>query len=104
MDPETQRYINKIRANTAYPVYRGIIGTITILGYILAVFFALSVLILGAISGDFWGLPGSLVLGAILFALIFLATRFWKEAALMLADIADSITNANSRSAQDSGQ
>jgi hypothetical protein len=40
---------------------------------------------------------GIIIGGAIFSGLIFLGARFWKEAALILADIGDSITDANSR-------
>jgi hypothetical protein len=50
-------------------------------------------------SQSFMGGLAILVAGAINAALIFLLARFFKEAALILADIGDSTADANSRAA-----
>ena len=99
MTSTKQQYITTIRSNTAYPTYRGIIGIITLLGYILAGLEALAALIsgFGAMGNSFVGGLGILIGGLIISALIFLGARFWKEAAMILADIGDSITETNSR-------
>ena len=99
MNQEKQQYLNTIRSNTAYPTYRGIIGIIAILGYLLAGLSALSAVISGfaAMGDSFMAGVGIIIGGAIFSGLIFLGARFWKEAALILADIGDSITDANSR-------
>ena len=95
-----QQYLAAMRANTAYPTYRGIIGTIAFLGYILAGLAALGALASGvaAVSsnGIFAGLI-TLLIGLVGAALTFLLARFWKEAATIIADIGDSVTDANSR-------
>ena len=100
MTPNKQQYLDAVRANTAYPTYRGIIGVITILGYVLAGLSVLGALISGVMSmrESFFGGLVVLISGLVGSALIFLGARFWKEAALILADIGDSITEANSRS------
>ncbi len=46
---------------------------------------------------SFLGGLGMLIAGLIIAALIFFITRFWKEAALILVDMGDSITETNSR-------
>jgi uncharacterized membrane protein len=98
-----EQYLDSIRSNSAYPVYRGVIGTIAMLGYILAVFYGLAALVMGIggmRTGFLYGL-GILILGLILAALTFLMVRFFKEGALILADIGDSVTDANSRTLPD---
>ena len=99
MTATKQQYITAIRSNTAYPTYRGIIGIIALLGYILAGLSALGALISGlrAMGDSFIGGFGILIGGLVTAALIFLGARFWKEAAMILADIGDSITETNSR-------
>lgn len=75
------------------------IGIIALLGYILAGLSALGSLIsgFGAMRNSFLGGLGILIVSFIIAALIFFITPFWKEAALILVDMADSITGANSR-------
>ena len=102
MNQEKQQYLNTIRANTAYPTYRGAIGIIAILGYLLAALNALGALIGGfsAMGDSFMAGVGIIIAGAIVSGLIFVGARLWKEAALILADIGDSITDTNSRPSQ----
>jgi len=102
MNTSKQQYLEQIRSNTAYPTYRGIIGIIAILGYALAALNALGSLIggFGTMGSSFLGGVGIIIFGAIVSGLIFLGARFWKEAALILADIGDSITDTNSKSRQ----
>ena len=99
MNAKKQQYLATIRSNTAYPTYRGMIGIIALLGYLLAGFSALGSLIsgFGAMRNSFFGGLGMLIGGLIIAALIFFITRFWKEAALILVDMGDSIAEANSR-------
>ena len=100
MNATKQQYLTQIRDNTAYPTYRGIIGIIAILGYLLAGVNALGSLIggFGTMGSSFLGGVGIIIFGLLVSGLIFLGARFWKEAALILADVGDSITEANSRS------
>jgi hypothetical protein len=102
MNTEKQQYLATIRSNTAYPTYRGIIGIIAILGYVMAGFYALGSLIGGfaAMGDSFLAGVGIIILGALFSGLIFLGARFWKEAALILADMGDSTIDANSKSSQ----
>ena len=93
-----QQYLNSIRENTAYPTYRGIIGIITIIFYILAVLTALSSLVGITMMGDSVLAGLGTLISCLLFAVLtFLGGRFFKEGALMLADIADSITDVYSQ-------
>ncbi len=99
MDVAKRDYLNKIRSNTAYPTYRSIIGLIALLGYILAALSALGALIsgFGTMGDSFLAGAGILIFGLIGAGAIFLGARFWKEAAIIIADIGDSITDANSK-------
>lgn len=99
MNQDKQQYLDTIRSNTAYPVYRATIGMIAILGYSLAALSGLIALVSGfsRMGSSFLAGVGILIGGGIVSGLIFLGARFWKEAALILADIGDSITHANAR-------
>ena len=97
MNSEKQQYLDRIRANTAYPTYRGIIGIIAMLGYALAALQGLAALItgFGTMGQSFVAGAGVLIAGLIMAALIFLGAKLWKEGALILVDMGDSITDAN---------
>jgi len=96
MNSQKQQYLNMVRANSAYPAYRGVIGTVALLGYLLAAAFAGAALIAGFTTMSQSFMLGVVVLmgGAITAALVFLLARFYKEAALILADIGDVVTEA----------
>ena len=101
MKADKQQYLNQIRTNTSYPTYRGIIGIIAILGYLLAALNGLAALIsgIGMMMGNSFIAGVGIIVGGLLIAgLIFLGARFWKETALILTDIGDSITETNSKS------
>lgn len=102
MTPQKQQYLDDIRANTAYPTYRSMIGIIAMLGYLFAGMNALGSLIggLSAMANSFWSGVGIIIAGAIVSGLVFFVARFWKEAALILVDLGDSITDAGSKSGQ----
>jgi len=99
MNAEKEKYLSDIRANTAYPTYRGMIGIITLLGMILAGLQGLSALIMGftTMGQTFLGGVAVLLLGLVVAALIFLGAKLFKEAALILVDIGDAVTERNSR-------
>ena len=99
MKADKQQYLNQIRTNTSYPTYRGIIGIIAILGYLLAALNGLAALISGftMMGRSFIAGVGIIVGGLLIAGLIFLGARFWKEAALIIADIGDSTIETNSK-------
>lgn len=101
MDASKQQYLNSIRGNTAYPTYRGFIGMITMLGYLLAGAAALGAVIgaLTMMTQSFMLGLVTLVIGAVWAAVIYFVAQYFREAALVLVDMADSITDANSRQA-----
>jgi uncharacterized protein (TIGR03437 family) len=94
-----QQYLEFIRANSSYPTYRGFIGTIALLGYVLAALDGLAALIagLGFMSRSLLGGLAILVGGGIFAALTFLLARFFREIALIVADFGDATIETNSR-------
>lgn len=99
MNSTKQQYLESIRAHSAYPVYRGVISTITLIFYLIAGVCALGAAIggLGSMSRSFIAGLGVLVIGLVFAALYFFLGRFFQEASLILADIGDSIVDTNSR-------
>ena len=95
-----QQYLERIRMQSSYPAFRSLIMIFTYLLYILAGIIAFFGLILGLVAmfnqGFFPGL--GLILGAVVTAAIyFVIGKVFKEAASMLADVVDSITDFYSR-------
>jgi hypothetical protein len=100
MNNVTQQYLNTLRSNTAYPTYRGFIGVIAMLGYLLAGVFGLGALIGGltTMSRSFLAGVAVLIMGGIVAALNFLLARLFREAALIVADIGDATVDAGANS------
>ena len=100
MKNDKQRYIDQIRINTAYPTFRRFAGILMIIGYVSAGVLALITLLgsIEAFSERQYREGFSFIVGAVIAAVIIVsASRLLKEAALIFADIADSITDANSK-------
>ena len=93
-----KQYLDSIRAHSAYPTYRGFIGVIAIIGYIVAGIIAVGALIGGLVSlNKTPGVGLAVIVGGLIYAaILYLMARFFKEAALILADLADSTVDANS--------
>ncbi len=101
MRTRKQEYIDRIRSNTAYPTYRAFVRILMMFGYVLA----MSIVVAGVVDYTTRGylsaflLGGKFLIGSIIVGVITVFfSRLWKEAALILADIADSITDINSKS------
>ncbi len=101
MKTRKQEYIDRIRSNTAYSIYRTFVRILTLFGYVLAA----TIVVAGVVDYTTRGhlavflLGGKFLVGCIVVAAITVFfSRLWKEAAVIFADIADSITDANSRS------
>lgn len=94
-----QQHIEKVRGATSYAALRRLVQPIYLLGVALAVISALGTLRagFGAMKFSFFSGVGILVVGLATSALGFYIALFFKEAATMAADVADSITDANSR-------
>jgi hypothetical protein len=101
MENSKQQYLEAIRSNSAYPVYRNFIGILAILGYLIAGIDALVALFMGfnAMRYAFFAGVGYIIVGGIGAVLVYFLVKFFKEAALILADIGDSTLEANSRPA-----
>jgi len=99
MNGSKQQYLQSIRTDSAYPVYRSVIGLIALLGYLFAGVLALGALIGGLTTMGTSFLMGlvALLTGGIFAAIVFLLAKMSKEAALMIVDLADSTVDANSR-------
>lgn len=104
MKTEKQQYLQNVRATTVYPTYRGIIGILTILGYLLAGIYLISGVVGGlmALSESFVMGLGFLLTGVLSAVILFVGVRFLKEAALILVDIGDSVTDHLSKEQNDS--
>ena len=97
MNPLKQKYLDRIRSESAYVAFRGY-------GHIAALVFnvvGILVIIVGAFIG-FGLLGGGMNLGALIGGLILglfyiVLGKLILEGAPMLADVADSITDLNSR-------
>jgi chromate transport protein ChrA len=95
-----QRYIDQIRINTAYPNYRRFVGIVAILGYVLAGLLVLITLLafIEAVSVGEYREGFTFLVGSVIAAIIIIfMSRLLKEAALIFSDIADSITDTNSK-------
>lgn len=79
-------FVDRVRTESAYPAFRGFVGVLTWISYIIAACLALVGLFGGAGSGNLVGMALFLI-GAMLWALL---TNVAREIALMLADIADA--------------
>lgn len=99
MTSDKFQYLNRIRSNSNYPTYRRIIGLIAFLGYLFSALNGIGAMVAGVIRmGDhFLSRLAILIGGLIVSALIFFGARFWREAALILADIGDSVIDTNSQ-------
>jgi hypothetical protein len=104
MNASKQKYIQRIRSQSAYPTFRSLVRIIAILFYLLGGLIFLGALITGSAAMARQGFGGVLViLAGGVFGLFYIVIgRVTQEAASMLADIADSITDYNSRDDQPS--
>jgi hypothetical protein len=95
MNSPKQKYIERIRSQSAYPTFRSLIRIIAILFYVLG-----ALAILGGLAGIAnQGSSGILALfGGIISGIICIVVgQVTQETASILADIADSITDLNCR-------
>ena len=91
MSQDKRDYLSRIRSETAYPAFRGVVSMVAVLGYLLASLIAVAALISGFLT---------LGMGFLLFIpalLVYYQSKFLKEGAIILADLSDSMTDANSR-------
>ncbi len=98
-NPAKERYIQRIRSESAYPTFRSLINLFAILLYLVAVIFIVGGLFAGLAAMSQQGAQGiGLMIGGFILGVIYYVIgRVTKEAAFMLADVADCLTDQNSR-------
>ena len=100
MNEQKQYYLIRIRAQTAYPWIRRIATFVQYACYSIAVFFAVSssvgYIVVSRLTGSGLGFL-YIAVSIIVAALIAIIGAVTKEASVMLADIADSVTDLNCR-------
>jgi hypothetical protein len=95
MNTHKNQYLQRIRSQSAYPWIRRIAGLVALFFYILG-----AISILGGLIATFSGYGGggmALILGVIFGMIYFVFGAIIKEVSIMLADIADSVTDLNCR-------
>ena len=88
-------YLAKLRSDSAYPVFRKVVGIATGIGYFIA-----GSMVFGAIMPALTshGEPSPFVIGMFLVAaFVAIMARVGKEVSLMIADIADATLDSASR-------
>ncbi|HVU08043.1 MAG TPA: hypothetical protein VHG89_05815 [Verrucomicrobiae bacterium] len=100
MENAKHQYLESIRSGTAYPVYRNFIGILAMLGCVVAGIEVIAALISGlsTMRYSFFSGVGIIIVGGVAAVITYFLVKFFKEAALILADIGDSTLEANSRS------
>jgi hypothetical protein len=88
-------YLDRIRSQSAYPWIRRIAGLVALFFYTLGAIFFFSGLIATLTGNGGGGL--ALIFGALTGVLFFVVGAIIRETSIMVADIADSITDLNSR-------
>lgn len=98
-NPTKQKYIERIRAETTYPIFRRLVGVLATLINVLGILCLVLGPIIGIVSLFKDGAAGLVIIfGGIVYGLILiLSGKLLKETSFMLADIADSITDLNCR-------
>jgi hypothetical protein len=94
MNTQKDQYLDRIRSQSAYPWVRRIAGLVALFFYTLA-----AISFFGGIIIAFTGKVGAVaaLLGTVFGLIYFIVGAITKELSIMLADIADSITDLNCR-------
>jgi hypothetical protein len=97
MNPQKRKYLARIRSDSAYPAFRGMVNVVTLLIYALGGI-AFAAAIACALGADSNSSLKPIALVAVLVGVVcMLLGKVFREVSLMLADVADSITDLNSR-------
>lgn len=88
-------YLDRIRSQSAYPWIRRIAGLVALFFYTLGAIWFFSGLIATLTGNGGGGL--ALIFGALMGVLFFVVGVIIRETSIMVADIADSITDLNCR-------
>jgi hypothetical protein len=97
MTSPKQTYLERIRQETAYPTFRVLVRIIAICFYIAAVLMLLGTIFSGLNSIEDSTAVFMLAVRIVLSVVCAAVGKLTQEAASMVADIADSITDLNSR-------
>ena len=81
-----QEFLKELRAKSAYPAFRAVVGFATIVGYLIT---ALAV-VAGIVATWKGAGPGPVIYGLLGGFALYVATRVFKEMWLMLADLTDA--------------
>jgi len=94
MNTQKDQYLDRIRSQSAYPWVRRIAGLVALFFYTLA-----AISFFGGLIITFAGKVGAVaaLLGTVFGLIYFIVGAITKELSIMLADIADSITDLNCR-------
>jgi hypothetical protein len=95
MNNQKNLYLDRIRSQSSYPWIRRIAGLVALFFYMLGAILFFSGLITTLTGSGGGGL--ALIFGALLGVLFFVIGAIIRETSIMVADIADSITDLNSR-------
>ena len=95
-----QRYLEKLRGASAYPVFRKVVAVVTVVGYLIAGSFAFGAVLPAVLGGGDRIGPSTMMMLSVA-ALIVIMARVGKEISLMVADIADAVLDFASRSPAD---
>ena len=87
-------HLEKVRSQSQYRTYRGVISILAILGYLAGALMAIAGVL--ALTQSQAGAGIGMLVGAAI--VIFAYVPFFKEASLMLCDLVDSTLDKNSRS------
>lgn len=90
----SQEFLKALRAESAYPAFRAVVGFATIVGYLMV-----AIAVVGGIVATWKGAgPGPVIYGLLGGFVLYVVTRVFKEMWLMLADLTDATIRVASRS------
>ncbi len=97
VNPQKKQYLDRIRSDSAYPAFRGVVNIIALLLYVVGALFIIGAVLVGfGVLGDGMN-PVAFISGMVLGLFYFVIGKVLREVSLMIADVADSITDLNSR-------
>jgi hypothetical protein len=102
MNSLKQKYLDRIRSDSAYPAFRGVVNIITLLFYVFGALLITAAILQAIVVLSKGGGMGPVGIPITIFAIAFglfgiVLGKVVREISLMLADVADSITDLNSR-------
>ena len=97
MTDQKQTYLLRIRSESAYPWVRSLATFVGFIFYTLAFMLSALSIVIGGVSGKIPFFLGVVLSTLVVSVLLILAGHVLKEAMVMLADIADSVTDLNCR-------